>query len=192
MNAGSMSTQRRRRASEPIGLIITLLALVALIGLLSGILTRTLSSRQAHLGLTVPTATTTAPATAASSPTPPPTAPASVTATTATIAGHFELSVTVTPKTVSAGQQITITVAAFTPDTHTPVAGLPCILRAPVDGSPALFTTWPPAQTTDANGAASWILTAPTRPAGTYEVEAFAKTHSWAWKADSTVSLLAS
>lgn len=185
-----MSTQRRRPASEPTGLIITLLALVALIGLLTGILTRTLISRRAQANQA--TATASAPSTAVTSLTPSATVPATTTATTAPITGHFQLTVSVTPKTVSAGQQITVTVEAFNPDTHAPIAGLPCVLRAPIDGSPPLFSTWPAAQTTNANGAVSWTLTAPKKTAGLYEVEAFAKTDSWSWKGDSTIKLLAS
>jgi len=188
-----MRTQRRRTASEPTGLIITLLALVALIGLLTGILTRTLISRRTQVGRVTVTASAGAPTTiTATPPSPSATVPATTTATAATITSHFQLSVTVSPKTVTAGQQVMITVEAFNPDTHAPIAGLPCVLRAPIDGSPSLFNEWPAGQATNANGAVSWTLTAPTKAAGLYEVEAYAETSKWSWKADSTIRLSAS
>lgn len=184
-----MSIQRRRRTSEPTGLIIALLALVALIGLLTGILTRALISHRAPIAQITATSTTGAHTSIKTTPTDTATTPASNTAAPITV--HFQLSVSVDPKTVSAGQTMTITVNAFDPNTHAPIAGLPCALRAPTDGSTPLFTTWPAGETTNTNGAASWTLTAPQAPAGIYEVEAFAKTTSWGFKADSTVKLLA-
>ncbi|HEX8729970.1 MAG TPA: hypothetical protein VF739_15170 [Ktedonobacterales bacterium] len=176
----------RRPPGEPTALIFALLALVALIGLLLGILTRTLVNRQTLVARLSPTAIATTPARTETA-----TAPPTVTATTGAITGHFRLSVTVSPKSASAGQQVTVTVNAFDPNTHAPIAGLPCVLRAPSDGSPAFLSAWPAAQTTDTNGAASWTLTAPSKSAGIYEIEAFAQTAKWSWKADSTVSLTA-
>lgn len=168
-------------------MIFTLLALVALIGLLLGILTRTLVSRQGTSARVTPTLTATAH---------PPRATATTILPTATVtegapSGHFQLSVTVSPKAAHAGQQVTVTVNAFDPNTHAPIAGLPCILRAPSDGSPAFLSTWPAKRTTDADGAATWILTAPSETPGDYEIEAFAQTTKWSWKADSTVILSA-
>lgn len=176
----------RRPPGEPTALIFTLLALVALIGLLLGILTRTLVSRQAGMAHLAPTSTVTTQA-----PTETATTLPTVTVTTSVITGRFRLSVTVSPKVTRAGQQVTVTVNAFDPNTNAPIAGLPCTLRAPIDGSPAFLSVWPAAQTTDANGSARWTLTAPSKPAGVYEIEAFAHTTKWSWKADSTVSLTA-
>ncbi|HEX8732686.1 MAG TPA: hypothetical protein VF725_11580 [Ktedonobacterales bacterium] len=178
----------RRPSGEPTALIFALLALVALIGLLLGILTRTLVSRQPVIAQASPTASATIHAPTSTSTR----SPTETSTTTGAITGHFQLSVTVSPKSARPGQQITVTVSAFDPNTHAPVAGLPCTLRAPSDGSPPLLTMWPAAQTTDANGAATWTVTAPSEPAGTYEIEAFAQSAKWSWKADSTVSLTAS
>lgn len=188
----SMGTKRRQRASGTTGLIIVFLGLVALIGLLSGLLARTLISHQsstAQATATAPagTATHTLPTSTSTGSTTTPT----VTGTASTVTGHFRLSVTVTPKTVAPGQQLTITVNAFNPDTRAPIAGLPCTLRAPTDGSQPLLTSWPAPQTTDASGAVTWTVTAPSKPAGTYEVEAFAQTSSWGFKIDSSVNVSA-
>jgi hypothetical protein len=191
MIAGGMSTQRTRRTTGSTGLIITLLALVALLGLLTGFLTHTLISRGTVAAEIKPPTTATRQTTPATTHAPTTGEGATVTTTVSGVTSQFQLSVNVTPRTVTAGQQLTITVNAFNPDTHAPIAGLPCILRAPSDGSPALFTSWPASETTDASGAASWTLTAPSVAAGTYEVEAFAQSAKWSWKADATVGLRA-
>ncbi|MGH2504777.1 MAG: hypothetical protein ACRDID_19885, partial [Ktedonobacterales bacterium] len=70
-------------------------------------------------------------------------------------------------------------------------SGLPCILRAPTDGSPALLSSWPPARSTDSSGAATWTLTAPQKPAGSYDIEAFASTSKWSYKLDSSATVRA-
>lgn len=191
MIAGGMSTKRKRRATGSTGLILILLALVALLGLLSGFLTHTLISRSAATAQNSPTSGATHPATAAGTSTPVPVTGVTGTVTASAASGQFQLSVTVTPKTVKPGQQIIITIRAFTPDTHQPVAGLPCVLRAPSDGAAALFTSWPAARKTDSTGAATWTLTAPNAPAGTYEVEAYAQTSSWSYRLDSSANLIA-
>ncbi len=186
-----MNTQRRRTTGEPTALIFTLLALVALIGLLMGILTHTLLQRQGAISQITAAQTSTPTARPAATLTETATTQPKTTATTASKIGHFQLNVTVTPKTVKSGQQVTITVSAFDPNSHAAISGLPCLLRQPIDGSPALLSAWPAAQTTDASGATSWILTAPTKKPGTYEIEAFAKTSEWSWKADTTIQLSA-
>ncbi|HEX8982911.1 MAG TPA: hypothetical protein VF792_09095 [Ktedonobacterales bacterium] len=180
-----MSTKRSPQAPSSTGLILTFLALVALIGLMLGILTHALVSRSGRVAQTpaivsvranhTPTATATSAATS--------TSPSSA------FTGHFELTLSVSPKSVKAGQQITVTVHAYTADTHAAISGLQCLLRAPIDGSPSLLTSYPAAQTTDNTGAASWIITAPSQAAGTYEIETFAQTQSWGSRADSTVNL---
>ncbi|HZC05865.1 MAG TPA: hypothetical protein VE338_09500 [Ktedonobacterales bacterium] len=168
-----------------------LLALVALLGLLMGFLTHTLLSRGAITARINPTSTTLPHATSSQKNTPVPSAGATATATTRSVTGQFQLSVTVAPKTMTAGQQITITVQAFTPDTHTPVAGVTCQLRAPTDRSPGLFSSWPAPQTTDSSGSVTWTLTAPQESPGSYTVEAFGKSSSWGFKMDSSVQLRA-
>jgi hypothetical protein len=187
-----MSTKRKRRASNPTGLIITLLALVALLGLLSGFLTHTLVSRSQASAQVSPSAAPRTPSSPTDTSAAVPSAGATDTVPASTVTGQFQLSVSVTPKKMKPGQQITITVRAFTPDAHTPIVGLPCILRAPTDGSPALFSSWPPATATDATGAAIWTLTAPQEPAGTYEVEAYAKAATWSYRLDATAEVSAS
>lgn len=182
-----MSSKYSRQAPASTGLILIFLGLITLIGLMLGILTHALVSRStlAQTGQTTPRvgAVSTSTSTAGSGPTSTTTAGASA------FNGRFLLTISVTPKNVQPGQQLTITVHAYTADTHAPISGLPCILRAPIDGSASLLATFPAAQTTDDNGAASWIVTTPNAAAGAYEVEAFAQTHSWSFKADSSVNV---
>ena len=187
-----MSTKRKRHGSNPTGLIITLLALVALLGLLSGFLTHTLISRAQASAQVSPSTTPRTQTSPTNTSAANPSAGATDTVPASSVTGQFQLSVSVAPKKMKPGQQITITVHAFTPDTHTPIVGLPCVLRAPTDGSAALFSSWPPATATDATGAATWTLTAPQQPAGTYEVEAYAKASSWSYRLDSTAEVSAS
>lgn len=191
MIAGSMNTQRRRTTGEPKALIFTLLALVALIGLLMGILTHTLLQRQGVIAQITVAGISTPTTRPAATPTETATTQPKATATPVGNIGHFQLNVTVTPKTAKAGQQVTITVSAFDPNSHAAIEGLPCRLRQPIDGSPSFLNVWPAAQTTNASGATSWKLTAPTKTPGTYEIEAFAKTPEWSWKADTTIQLSA-
>lgn len=186
MIAGGMRYKQTRRASSPTGLILVLLALVAILGLLTGFLTHLLVARAQPGAQLHPTSTQTAQVAASGTSTPVPVTGVTGTATVATSAKQFLLTVDINPKAMTPGEQITITVRAFSPDTHAPISGLPCILRAPTDGNAALFSSWPPAQTTDDTGAATWTLTAPHLPAGTYEVEAFARTSSWSYKLDSS------
>lgn len=184
-----MSTKRSRRSPNSTVLILVLLALVAVLGLLLGLLTHTLLSRSAPTTHISPTSTALPHATTSKTSTPIPSSGATATATTSSATGHFSLSITVTPRTMSPGQQITIIVQAFTPDTHLPVAGVTCTLRNPTDGSTGLFTSWPAAQTTDSSGSVTWTLTAPNNPPGTYTVEALGKTSAWGFKLDSSVQL---
>ena len=175
------------------GLMLVFLALVALIGLLTGVLAHTLISPRAMAAhTTTPGATATAARIAT----------ATATLTTAVVTGNatppssissqFQLSVTVAPRSVAAGQQVTISVNAFTPDTHQPIAGLPCQLRAPTDGSLPLLASWPATQTTNAQGIVVWTITTPSAtPAGSYGVEAFAQTATWSFHADSAVAVRA-
>ncbi|HEX8727502.1 MAG TPA: hypothetical protein VF739_02710 [Ktedonobacterales bacterium] len=185
-----MSYKQTWRASSPTGLILVLLALVALLGLLTGFLTHLLVVR-AQSGAQLHISSTQSPHTTASNTSTP--VPITGVTGTATVpaAGQFLLSVDINPKTMTPGEQITITVHAFSPDTHDPISGLPCVLRAPTDGSPALFSSWPPAQTTDSSGSATWTLTAPQKPAGIYEVEAFARASKWSYKLDSSATVRA-
>lgn len=193
MIAGSMNTQRRRTTGEPTALIFTLLALVALIGLLMGILTHTLARRQGAISRIILAQTATATTKPIITPTESATPQSTATAITPTtsVPGQFQLTVTVSPKIVKAGQPVTITVNAYEPNSHAAIPGLSCLLRKPIDGSPSFLSAWPSAQVTNASGAASWTLTAPTKATGIYEIEAYAKTQDWSWKSDTTISLKA-
>lgn len=187
-----MSYKQSRRASSATGLIIVLLGLVALLGLLTGFLTHLLVVR-AQPGARLPlTSTQTPHATTSNTSTPVPITGVTGTATVPSVSGQFLLTVDINPKAMTPGEQITITVHAFSPDTHAPIPDLPCVLRAPTDGNPALFSSWPPAQTTDSSGSATWTLTAPQKPAGTYEVEAYARASKWSYKLDSSATVRAS
>jgi hypothetical protein len=53
------------------------------------------------------------------------------------------------------------------------------------------LSSWPPARTTDSSGAATWTLTAPQKPAGSYDIEAFASTSKWSYKLDSSATVSA-
>lgn len=81
----------------------------------------------------------------------------------------FTLDITLSQRTVSAGETLTVTVVATT--NGAPVSGLTCTLRAPTDGPPGLLTAWPTPATTDATGQATWTLTTPTLAPGVYGVE---------------------
>lgn len=180
--------QRSPQAPASTGLILIFLALVALIGLLLGILTHALVSRADQTTFTPTTTSVSARSTVTATPTGGTSTP---TTSSSAFTGRFDLTISVSPKTVKSGQQVTVTVHAYTADTHAPISGLQCVLRAPIDGSPSLLTTYPAAQTTDDTGAASWIVTAPSQAAGTYEIETYAKTHAWSFNADSAVTLTA-
>ncbi len=191
LNVGGMSTKRSRRSSNPTGLILVLLGLVAVLGLLTGLLTHTLLNRGASTVRLSPTSTALPHATTSKSSTPIPGSQATATGATHDTSGQFQLSITVTPRTMSPGQQITITVQAFTQDTHTPVAGVSCLLRNPTNGSAGLFTTWPAAQATGSDGSVTWTLTAPNNPPGTYTVEAYGSTSGYHFMLDSSVQVTA-
>lgn len=99
-----------------------------------------------------------------------PTLVATATSTASSPATGFSLSIALSSRTPSAGETFTVTVTATTAN-GTPVSGLSCILRAPTDGPPGLFATWPAPVTTDASGHAVWTLTTPTVAPGLYGIE---------------------
>jgi hypothetical protein len=96
---------------------------------------------------------------------------ATATSTVSTSATGFSLSIALSSRTLSAGETFTVTVTATTA-AGTPASGLSCVLRAPTDGPPGLFATWPAPVTTDASGHAAWTLTAPLVAPGLYGIEA--------------------
>lgn len=150
--------------------VATTLALLgfAAIGLLAGILTHALTSSQS------PSAPGNGPVISGSPPAlsatmTPATADATATSTISNQQSGFTLGITLSQRTVTVGETLTVTVVATT--NGAPVSGLSCTLRAPTDGPPGLLATWPAAATTDANGQAIWTITVPSLAPGTYGVE---------------------
>jgi hypothetical protein len=81
----------------------------------------------------------------------------------------FKLTAVVTPSVVAAGQTFTVVATVTAPDGQTPLAGVACAMGA-APGSAPLFTSWPDPVISDAEGHATWSLTAPTTP-GSYVIE---------------------
>jgi hypothetical protein len=169
-----MDRMQPRRASAALSLPLVAVVLVVFLagGLGAGALARGFVN---SLRPPLATVTATAPATAAvkhatsvaTSTAGPPTA-------VPTQAGPdqpFLLTITATPSHVSAGATIKIAVVATTKSGGKLVAGLSCALAAPRSGPPGLLSAWPAAQTTDAQGTATWTISVPNVPAGTYGIE---------------------
>lgn len=179
-----MPAKNRRRQ----GLLIALIALVAVVGLLAGAFTRiavtAASFNQTQRQNPEPTATATltpeVSPTAASDPTAPPDL------------AHFTLKLTATPSSGHAGDSIVIKVLATDDATGNPMPGLTCRLRAPTDGVSGLLTTWPTPTATNESGVATWAATIPANAPGRYEIEVFAQTPSWTYVARAGVLIKAS
>lgn len=82
-----------------------------------------------------------------------------------------ELQVQVSPTSVSQGQQFTITVTVLAKGSATPIEGVPCSIGAATTGGVQLFTDWPPAVISNAQGIATWTLQAPDVTPGRYSVK---------------------
>jgi hypothetical protein len=82
-----------------------------------------------------------------------------------------KLQVQVSPASVSQGQQFTITVTVLAKDGTTPIEGVPCSIAAATVGGVQLFTDWPPAVVSNAQGLATWTLQAPDVTPGRYSVK---------------------
>lgn len=89
--------------------------------------------------------------------------------TSVSTATSFILSIASSSRTLSAGDKFTITVVATV--NGAPLAGLTCVLRAPMSGPTGLLSTWPTPATTNVSGQATWTLTAPSVAPGTYGIE---------------------
>lgn len=119
---------------------------------------------------------------------------ASGTATVASVATAlpttpFTLTLSVSPHVASAGEQLVVTVLARSVSSNAPVAGLPCTLRAPQNGSQPLLQQWPPAAITNTDGAATWQVSAPSVSGG-YEVEVYAQgQHGLYYMYDASVTI---
>src|SRR5579859_4003788 len=55
----------------------------------------------------------------------------------------FTLQLTVNSQHVAAGNTLTLVAAATAQGSGTPLGGVPCVLRAPRNGTTPLLTTWP-------------------------------------------------
>lgn len=172
------------------GLLTALITLIALLGFMAGLITRTLTASAAfNLGQRQnPEATATTFATQAPQLSPT----ASIEATTAPSLTHFTIRLTVSPSSGHVGDAIVITARVTNNATSAPVSGLTCHLRAPTNGANGLFTIWPTPTATDDAGVASWTTTIPTVAPGRYEIEVFAQTPSWSYVARAEVTVTAS
>lgn len=169
------------------GLLIALIIIVALGGLFSGALTRTLMSYASapHGVAQQPTAT----ATSTSQPSPSPTAPQ--TPIIAPVLAHFSIKLIASPTSAPAGQTIQITARVTDNANGAPVAGLTCVLRSPTNNAPGLLTTWPTPTATNTSGVATWTAKIPTLQTGRYVIEVFAQTPSWSYVARTSVYVTA-
>ncbi len=163
-----MAAQSAQRIRLSMGVTTLALLAFAALGLLAGVLTHTLTSRQSSEGLAQgPVISGSPPALSAT--TTPTQADAAATSPTNNPQSGFTLAITLSQRTVTAGGTLTVTVVATT--NGSPVSGLSCALRAPTDGPPGLLDAWPAPATTDANGQATWTITVPSVAPGTYGVE---------------------
>lgn len=160
-----MAAQRIRLS---MGAATLVLLAFAVFGLLVGVLTHALTGRQSSGALAQgPVISGSPPALSATAT--PIGADATATSMTSNAQSGFTLAITLSTRTVTAGETLTVTVVATT--NGAPVSGLSCALRAPTDGPPGLLDTWPAPATTDANGQANWTFTVPSVAPGTYGVE---------------------
>ena len=135
-------------------------------GMLAGVFAHTLASKQSPTSPNGPVISGTAPGQSLATVTSSPTA---IEASATSTATNFNLSITLSSRTLATGVTFTVTVVATAGGA--PVAGLTCVLRAPVSGPPGLFSTWPPAASTDVTGQVIWTLTTPSVSPGTYGIE---------------------
>ncbi len=145
----------------------TIMVACAAAGMLAGTFAHTLASKSSGTSPSGPVISGTPPSHAA----PTATSQFLVTAVPGgtSTAINFTLSITLSSRTLSAGETFTVTVVATTGGA--PVADLACTLRAPVSGPPGLFSSWPPTAITDPSGQVIWTLTTPTVTPGTYAIE---------------------
>jgi hypothetical protein len=156
--------------------LTALIACVALVGLVSGVLTRNFlssQSTQTEGRNQRPSATPTMRQGPLSTPT------ATAAATVAPALVHFSIKLTVTPNAGQSGGAITITALATDDKTGESVPGLTCRLRTPTDGESGLLSTWPTPTATNSDGIATWIATVPNESPGRYAIEVYAQTPAW-------------
>lgn len=172
-------------------LIALMLAAFALSGFGAGLVIRTVSGDAFSHDGGLPTFTSRAPTKTPTS-TSVPASPTGAASPVPTVIAHsgFTLQAVSSAKSLSPGQQFTVIVTALASDHVTPVAGLPCYMRARADGTSPLFQQWPGPQVTDVNGQATWTLTAPQVTPGAYgfEVVAYGE-HSWSYRYEVTLTI---
>ncbi len=160
-----MAPRQPLRPQVPILLAAIFMIACATTGMLAGTFAHTLASRpSAPNG---PVISGTPPGQSLATATPLSTSTEAPTATSD--ATNFTLSITLSSRTLTVGETFTVTVVATA--NGAPVAGLTCMLRAPINGPPGLFSTWPTAAATDASGHVVWTLTTPSVSPGTYGIE---------------------
>lgn len=136
-------------------------------GMLAGAFAHSLASKQSPTSPNGPVISGTAPGQSLATVTP--SGAATQAPSTTSTATNFALTITLSSRTLAAGETFTVTVVATA--SGAPVTGLTCTLRAPVSGPPGLFSDWPPAAATDASGQVIWTLTTPAVSPGTYGIE---------------------
>lgn len=154
--------QRHTPATLPPLLAAVVLVAFGLSGVMTGVLAR---------GFVASLAPTPVPTTRSAATHPPaqhpPTATATPVAAVPTV--RFTLALAAQPQHVAPGDSITFTVSATAQSTGSPIASLRCALGDSHSGGVPLLATWPAPAITNAEGRATWHVTAPARP-GTYAV----------------------
>src|SRR5579885_295309 len=163
-----------------------ILVLLSASGMLAGVTAHHLQAPPATTPSPSVVAQSTVPAQPTSTPKataqPTATTPSSATAPTTGANAKFTFSISASPKTVTPGQAITITVTVVRKGTQIPLPGVQCFRRQATSGGQSLFQQVPPAATSDENGLAVWNLTVPDQPPGSYRVEAVAYgAHSYSY-----------
>ncbi len=136
-------------------------------GMLAGAFAHTLANKQPSTPPNGPVISGTAPGQSLATATP--SGAATEAPTTTNTATNFTLAITLSSRTLAAGETFTVTVVATA--NGAPISGITCTLRAPVSGPPGLFSAWPPAAATDTSGQVIWTLTTPAISPGTYGIE---------------------
>ena len=171
------STTRTPPSILAVGVILVLLSAS---GLMAGMVTHRIQNAASPTAS--PVAQATSPTGPQSTATPAATTGAKPTATTSSVTqspatsnhSQFTLGVTASPKNISPGQSLTITVTVVQKGSQTPMAGVQCFLRPPTGGGQSLLTQFPPAAVSGENGQATWQVTVPAQAPGTYRIEAVA------------------
>lgn len=166
-----------RRVSP--ALAATVLALVALTGLMAGVLTTPTQGQSrtpgAQAGAGTGTTSVAAPSVTVTSSAP-----------TLTRAGNFTVRITFEPPTVAPGQ--TLTVRARVESGGAGVGPVECTVGAD-PGTASLLATWPGTAYTASDGTVAWTLTVPSDASGAYRVRVAARSATYSAERISTVNV---